>query len=226
MKNIKLQYYLRGLGVGILVTALIMGFALPKEGKTLTDAQIKERALELGMVDSNSLVLSDLQGDEFVKVEANEETVETEETKPMEESTDSEEITETEAADTEEIIATEETTEVEEATEIAESEEQSVIEAVQESEAQTDIEQQVAEQPRVNGAINTEGDTVTIEIRSGANSYNVSKILADMGLVADAWAYDSYLCDNGYSKRIHTGKYLIAVGTSEEEIAQIITGNR
>ena len=79
---------------------------------------------------------------------------------------------------------------------------------------------------RVSGQMNVEGDTATVEIRSGAHSYAVSKVLADLGLVADVSAYDRYLCNNGYSKKIHTGKYMIAVGTSEEEIAKIITGNR
>lgn len=55
----KLKYYLRGLGIGILVTALIMGFTT-KEGRPLTDAEIKAAAAELGMVESDSLRLADL----------------------------------------------------------------------------------------------------------------------------------------------------------------------
>ena len=60
MKNIKLRYYLRGLGIGVLVTAFIMG-TVGKDENAMTDAQIRERAAELGMVDSSSLVLSDLR---------------------------------------------------------------------------------------------------------------------------------------------------------------------
>lgn len=47
----KLKYYLRGLGVGIICTAIIMGIALSgKEKEKLTDAEIIERARLLGMV--------------------------------------------------------------------------------------------------------------------------------------------------------------------------------
>ena len=53
----KLRYYLRGLGIGIIVTAIIMSFT--RQPEKLTDAQIKMRALELGMVEES--VLADLQ---------------------------------------------------------------------------------------------------------------------------------------------------------------------
>ena len=47
----KLKYYLRGLGVGVICTAIIMGIALSGNKKEkLTDAEIIERARLLGMV--------------------------------------------------------------------------------------------------------------------------------------------------------------------------------
>ena len=55
----KLKYYLRGLGIGIVVTVIIM--SVIKKPETLTDAQIKMRALELGMVEES--VLADLKED-------------------------------------------------------------------------------------------------------------------------------------------------------------------
>lgn len=220
MRNMKLRYYLRGLGIGVLVTAVILGVVLQGEEKPLTDAQIRERALELGMVDGKSLVLSDLQetqedltakndsSEEITEVEEEPETIvgdvqDTDETLPTEET-----------LSTEETLPTEEITAIEEPT----AEEQLTGESV--------VAEEQTSEPRVTGEINTEGDTVTVEIRSGAHSYDVSKMLAQMGLVADAASYDSFLCNNGYSKKIHTGKYLIAIGTGEEEIAKIITGNR
>ncbi|MDE7353746.1 MAG: hypothetical protein K2O06_11965, partial [Acetatifactor sp.] len=56
----KLQYYLRGLGIGIIVTALVMGITKDRN-EPLTDAEIRAMALEIGMVDSNSLKLTDTQ---------------------------------------------------------------------------------------------------------------------------------------------------------------------
>ena len=47
----KLKYYLRGLGIGIICTAIIMGIALSGSKKeTLSDTEIIERARLLGMV--------------------------------------------------------------------------------------------------------------------------------------------------------------------------------
>ncbi|MEZ3426119.1 MAG: hypothetical protein K1W13_01760, partial [Lachnospiraceae bacterium] len=53
----KLKYYLRGLGIGILVTVLLLTITSGKRG-TMTDEEIKERARALGM--SESGVLADM----------------------------------------------------------------------------------------------------------------------------------------------------------------------
>lgn len=55
----KLRYYLRGLGIGIAVTALIMGLS-DQDARPLTDAEIKAKAATLGMVESDSLRLADV----------------------------------------------------------------------------------------------------------------------------------------------------------------------
>lgn len=46
----KLKYYLRGLGIGIVVTTLILTICGTFQGQTMTDAQIMRRAEELGMI--------------------------------------------------------------------------------------------------------------------------------------------------------------------------------
>lgn len=55
-----LKHYLRGLGIGILVTAVFFG--LTKKAETMTDAEIKIRASQLGMVEET--VLADLVSEE------------------------------------------------------------------------------------------------------------------------------------------------------------------
>ena len=56
----KLKYYLRTLGIGIVVTALLMGISVNKQNK-ITDEEIRERAKQLGMVEADAYVLSDLK---------------------------------------------------------------------------------------------------------------------------------------------------------------------
>ncbi len=57
----KLKYYLRGMGIGIILTAIVMGFALGGRKKTISDAEVIERAKALGMIEASNGVLSDIQ---------------------------------------------------------------------------------------------------------------------------------------------------------------------
>lgn len=59
----KLKYYLRGLGIGILVTAVIMGVTQESRKETLSDREIRERAAALGMVEPGNS-LADLEAAE------------------------------------------------------------------------------------------------------------------------------------------------------------------
>ena len=65
----------------------------------------------------------------------------------------------------------------------------------------------------------------TLTVKKGYSSWSVAKILAEAGVVNDAKAYDEYLCANGYDKRISVGSFVIPAGSSEEEIAKLITGS-
>lgn len=49
--TMKLKYYLRGLGTGIVVTALVLGISLSHGKKSISDEEVKKRAAELGMVE-------------------------------------------------------------------------------------------------------------------------------------------------------------------------------
>ena len=69
----KLRYYLRGLGVGILVTAVIMTVALSKK-QPMTDDEVIKRAKELGMIENT--IIKDVatpKDDEEVKEDTKEE---------------------------------------------------------------------------------------------------------------------------------------------------------
>ena len=202
----KLRYYIRGLGIGIIVTALIMGVAT-KEGIPLTDAEIKALARNLGMVESDSLKLSDIQNvtpaPQFT--EKPPETPASATPQPQE--------TEAPAQPTAEPQETEAP-----AQPTAEPQET-------EAPAQPTMQPQETEapvQPTTQPSVET-GEKVTVVIRSGATSYSVSIQLAEAGLVESAADFDAYLCDNGYSRRISTGTYEIEMGTDAEQIAKIIT---
>ena len=68
-----------------------------------------------------------------------------------------------------------------------------------------------------------EAGTIPFSIIRGDSSDSVSRRLEEAGLIDNAVAYDRYLCQNGYDKRIQTGNYDIPVNATGEEIAVIIT---
>lgn len=203
----KLKYYLRGLGIGMAVTALILGISFSgrqgQEMQTLTDEQIRERASELGMVDSSELTLAALASSAAQTPEA---TIEPEAAAEPEMTTDPEATAEPKA-----------TTEPE-----ATAEPKMTTEPEVTTEPKMTTEPEATAEPELITA--PEQSQTTITIKKGSDSGSVSRMLYEAGLVENAKAFDNYLCNNGYSRSINPGIYEIAPGTSEEEIAKIITG--
>ncbi|WP_408070982.1 hypothetical protein [Butyrivibrio sp. JL13D10] len=54
----KLKYYLRGLGVGVVLTAVIMGVVLGRNNSRISDEEVIKRARQLGMVEEESTLSS------------------------------------------------------------------------------------------------------------------------------------------------------------------------
>lgn len=219
----KLKYYLRGLGIGMAVTALILGISFSgrqgQEAQTLTDEQIRERASELGMVDSSELTLAALQNSAQPQT-----TMEPEVTEEPKLTADPETTTEPEAtAELETTTEPKATTEPETMTEPeATAEAETMTEPETTAEPKMTTKPEATKEPELTTA--PEQSQTTITIKKGSDSGSVSRMLYEAGLVENAKAFDNYLCNNGYSRSINPGIYEIAPGTSEEEIAKIITG--
>lgn len=220
----KLKYYLRGLGIGIVVTAIIM--SITNKPQELTDAQIKMRALELGMVEES--VLADLQAKEDADVETVEDILNQhaqEKEEKQEESVVETEVEETtdEAnsidADSEEVVAEEvvstETEEVVEGEIIVESE----VEVIPEEPLQENV---VEKNDNMKDEV-VESYTI-IKVEKGNGSEIVSKRLYEAGLVESAVEYNQFLVGNGYDRRLSVGDHEIPADATEEEIARILCG--
>ena len=204
----KLKYYLRGLGIGMIVTALILGISFShrqeQETQILTDDQIRERAEQLGMVDSSELTLAALQN----SVQQAQENTEKTEASPEPET----EETTTTTSEPENTIEPETTVAPE-----------NTMEPATTAAPENTMEPEATPQPETIAASEA-SQTVTVTVKKGASSGSVSNRLQEAGLVEDAKLFDNYLCNNGYSRSINPGTYEIVPGTSEEEIAKIITG--
>ena len=59
----KLKYYLRGMGIGIILTAIVMGFALGGRRNAISDAEVIKRAKALGMVEGSAQVLTEISAE-------------------------------------------------------------------------------------------------------------------------------------------------------------------
>lgn len=226
------KYYLRGLGVGIAVTAIIMGIALPKN-KTMTDDEVKARAKELGMVENT--VLSDLDDSSAEDENAgsgNEDSEEDEAWPQKPEETDQEKAGSDEegkgdgkeAADggktsLQQPAAKEETPDAGDVTGDVEV-------GTHGTGNDTDIAG-TGEAERENMDANVGANSATsktITVNSGDGSHTVARKLVDAGVVTSAEDFDSFMCEHGYDKRLRTGTFLIPADASDEQIARIVTG--
>lgn len=208
----KLKYYLRGLGIGILITTVILSLAGIGR-KNMTDEEVVKRAKELGMVEST--LLSDLpdqtKAEEVRPTEP--ETLEPE-TSLQPETSEQENSAEPETSEPE-------TLEPEVSPEPEES--ASTPETPVAPEETPVAPEETPVSPEDGNPDTPAGETVTLVIGRGESSTTVSKNLKKAGIVEDAAAFDRFLCNNGYDKKIITGTYEIPYGASEEEIAKIIT---
>lgn len=202
----KLKYYLRGLGIGIVVTAIIMSFTgKPEE---LTNAEIKIRAAQLGMVEKN--VLSDIQKENESSEEIMKENDVVEDV-PEADNELNAENTQDVIENTEEMVsnATEENENIEETTSDTENQNQEA------GNSGTDVSvDEVVE------------NYIIIQVENGNGSEVVSQRVFEAGLVNSAKEYNKYLITNGYDRRLRTGNHEIPAGASEEEIAKILCGMR
>ena len=70
----KLKYYLRGLGIGMMVTAIVLTLSFTnRSSSTMTDSEIREKARKLGMTDSNELLITN-NGVDSSTIESSEST--------------------------------------------------------------------------------------------------------------------------------------------------------
>ena len=206
----RMRYYLRGLGIGIVVTALLMGFTKGGQKETLTDAEIVERAKSLGMVES-SVLSADLGDKEDISVN---DISEADQQEVMPE-------TETETADNTEQTETETTDNTEQSKpEVADDTEQTEPQTANNTEQSKPDKETEADNPEKVGTVT--GNRYVVTIYSGDGSRTVANRLEEMGVIEDAAEFDRYLCQNGYDKRLTTGNHEINAGADEKEIAEAL----
>lgn len=229
-----LKYYLRGLGIGVVVTALIMGILAGKK-EVLSDEEVIERAKALGMTQESVLLADTLASYEEEAQEelegggvpskvdqqpADQDGSDTQESEKVQEPLEEGDTQQQQEEDTQPEQEPEAVTEPEQ--ESAEEKEAETAPEVlaEESGGGASGEASASES---EPASDTEEGNFTIEIKSGDSSYSVCQRLEEAGLVETATAFDRYLYENGYDKRINTGVFEIPRDADMEKIAKIIS---
>ncbi len=223
----ELKYYLRGLGLGIVVTAIIMGI-VSSGSSAMTDEEIIARAKQLGMIEGR--VLSEATQEEKetsgkdsaddVKAAADGVNA-ADENNPAEKDSS----VQPDAVQNENVLPDGDTPS-DGNNVVNEPEETNAAEDTSAAVLPDDEETGQEEMPEESAqSENADSDApVVVTVGSADGSYTVSKKLEDVGAVASASAFDTFLCENGYDKRIRAGSYTIPADAGDEQIARMITG--
>lgn len=232
------KYYFRGLGLGIIVTAVIMGIALSggTKKRTMTDDEIIARAKELGMTENTRLLepsgeeAADGTGSDGAKEpetvkEPVKKDVAVAAQKPGAEDGDPQEET---PEETSKETSQEEASPVDKADARTEKTGQTAEKPQDKKPAANTNEMTKPDDEEASGQKASAGQTAaaveSVTIVSGDGSYTVAKKLAEAGIVSSAASFDTFLCERGYDKRLRTGTFQIPADASDEQIARIVTG--
>ncbi|MBQ7464313.1 MAG: hypothetical protein IJS86_05590 [Lachnospiraceae bacterium] len=282
-----LRQYLRGLGLGIIVSTLIVSAGKSGRAAELSNDEIKARAKQLGMVDSDEMLLSKAQSlakETEDKDRAEKEKKEKETMEPVSGNEASDEKDKDEPAVSENEVSGNRTSVSSEKTGKASSADEGMIEgsflgagagssdpkdAVKTQNTQKDSSgakasgndvsaakpsedgeerrqtvtvaelesrnsdagraagngEKVEEaRPADEGSVKPAAKPVSVTIVKGESSTAVAKKLQNAGVINDAAQFDSYLCLNGFDRKLVTGAHSIPAGASAREVAEIITG--
>ena len=215
-----LKYYLRGLGVGIVVTSLILGIGLGSRKETLSNEEIKERARELGMVEE-SITVAEAAAQKEEEAQEAEVTV-----APVPEEnaeSDAEPIVNAEPeVSSEPAVSTGAAPEASEKTNVSAASEPAASTAAEAGATPEAGVKPVADEAEEDNGTAPEKEIVDITINPGEGSYVISQKLEQSGLIDDAAEYDAYLCDNGYHTKLRAGVHKIPMGSTREEIAKLL----
>lgn len=210
--KMKLKYYLRGLGIGIVVTALLMGYS--------NKNRAAEPKAEVATEETAGNLLADRNGEATTEEVIEQSTVEN-----VTVETDSAETSEEETSQEETASELESSTQEAETITETESVTETETESVQ-TEETTDKKEQTQSSMEADAGNALLQTTIEINIVRGDDSGTVARKLQNAGMVESATEYDAYLMQHGYDKKIRVGKVEIPVDATWQEIAEYISGKR
>ena len=203
----RLKYYLRGLGLGIIFAVFIMMVGYRNHGSSMSDSQIIEKAKTLGMVETedSSGMKTDNKTDNKTdgktdkKIDSSEPDTSTADTSTAEDTqtgtdnTDADNTTDTADADT-----------------------TAPSDAAATDSAASDAAGADAAQPQQN-------TTFTITVGGGDTCRMIAERLQTAGIIDDAEKFRVYMGQKGVDQFIADGSHEIPYGASYDDIINILT---
>lgn len=213
----RLKYFLRGVGIGILVTTIILTATHASE-RRMSDSEVIDREIELGMSFSASH-----SGQQSGTEEASSDESSTGQETSGDDVTDDlqhDSETETEMGSQSPSETVSESTSDGEASPGKESEAVTgmTTQAITETtETTTELTTENNNASSAAGVMNNEV-TCTINITKGMSSRTVCDMLKQNGIIEDAADFDRYLIKTGYDDKIRVGEVEVNSGMTYEEL--------
>lgn len=198
--KLKLRYFIRGLGMGIVFTAIVMSLSLQASRSriirenALTKEEIMEKAMGYGMIMNAS--------DDTTSVEQNDSKEEQSQEKKQDAKEEQDAKDEQDAEDDQ----------------LKESND----EDQQNNKDGNDKVESDMDSTKDKGMI-ISIDYTPIKITSGMTATSVGKLLNEKGVIEDIDEFRIYMSEQGYSSKILVGEYLIPLDATYKKIADIIT---
>lgn len=225
----KRKYYMRGLGIGVIITAIIFTVAAPKKEVTMTDEEVIARAQKLGYVkdeggvtpeDINKIKDSDkTTGTPAVSEDTTNVTEEPESTQgptlspeptpaPPDEPDKPDEPT-VPATPTPGVKAT--------------ATPKPAATSTPKPTATTAVKPTATQKPVATPTKSPSVTSQTIRVERGMTATKVAGLLVEIGAVSDPADFVAYLRKNNLTDFINIGTFTIPQGAGYEEIARILT---
>lgn len=243
-RDMKLKYYMRGLGIGIILTTVIMSIAVTQRPKEkMTEKEIIEAARELGMVmeREKSANLNQLENDLISKndvqnqVDNQNENQNSENQNSAQQLENDDKVSSDQNNTSEDAKVDEQKNEdkkenKEEAEDNKEDSEENKEETEENKEDSEENKEETEDSKNEKQEETTTEDEnvvkeiyITFQIKKGMISRSAAQVIYDVGLIDSVSKFDQYLIDNGYSNSVMVGEYRVKKGSTYEEIAKIIT---
>ena len=211
--------YLKGLGLGIFVTALILSLSSNKVKGEMSDDEIRERAAKLGMVSEDQVLLSNaktLADDAQAKAKKQAEKEKAMDTVSPDKSVSDGSVSAGSVSSNGEIIRPE----------VSQEEDSAAVAGTNRPEDQ-DVPAEITSNPSSDDSASTASsdpsEVVVITVNSGESSISVANKMVHAGLINDAGQFDSYLVLAGYDRKLVPGSHPIPKGASASEMGEILT---